>query len=271
MQSADLEASLLLGMATGLDRLGMITHTGMALEPAMVEAFEAYMARREAYEPLQYITGKQEFMSLEFLVTPEVLIPRPETEHLVEAILDIEEDAGGPPEDGRQVVDIGTGSGAIVIALASYIKSLRGIGTDVSEAALEIARQNALKHEVTDRVTFRLGDVFEPVRDLAGSVDYLVSNPPYIPSTLIDTLDREVKDWEPLSALDGGPDGLAMLRRLAFEGLTLLRSGGHLALEVMAGQSDSVIALLEAWDDVTLVHDLAGHPRVVVARAPGGS
>ncbi len=270
LQTADLEAALLLGLVTGLERLDLITHTGAALTAAQWERFQDLLARREKHEPLQYLTGTQEFMSLAFDVTPAVLIPRPETEHLVEAILDLEEDAGAaaPEEPGRLAADVGTGSGAIAVALASYVTTLRLVATDISAEALDIARSNAQRHGVAARVEFRQGAGLAPLADLAGKLDYLVSNPPYIPTAEIGALDPEVRDWEPHQALDGGPDGLALIRDLAGEGASLVKPGGHLALEVMAGQAPAVMALLEtadSWEDVRAVPDYGGHLRVVLA------
>lgn len=270
LQSADLEAALLLGLATGLNRLSLITRTATQVPADQWATYQDFLARRENREPLQYLTGHQEFMSLDFEVGPEVLIPRPETEHLVEAVLDLEEDQGSPEAGhGRLAIDIGTGSGAIAVALASYVTSMRVVATDVSAEALAVARRNAAKHLVAERVEFRQGAGLAVVADLAGGADYIVSNPPYIPSAEIAELDPEVRDWEPLQALDGGPDGLAVLRELATGGPGILRPGGYLLAEVMAGQAPQVVALFEAagaWEEVHTISDYGGHERVVVAR-----
>lgn len=270
LQSADLEAALLLGLATGLDRLNLITRTATQLPEDQWAAYQDLLSRRERRQPLQYITGKQEFMSLDFEVGEGVLIPRPETEHLVEGVLDLEEEQGSPGEGhGRLAIDIGTGSGAIAVALASYITSLRVVATDVSAPALEIAERNAQRHGVADRVEFRLGAGLDAVADLGGKADYLVSNPPYIPSGEVALLEPEVRDWEPMQALDGGPDGLAMLRELVAGGPRLLKPGGYLLSEVMAGQAAQVVPMLESaggWEDVRTISDYGGHERVVVAR-----
>ena len=269
LQSADIEAALLLGLVTGLDRLSLITRTSLQLQEDQWAAYQDLLERRERRIPLQYLTGHQEFMSLDFEVDSCVLIPRPETEHLVEAVLDIEEDAGSPPEaKGRLAVDLGTGLGAIAVALASYITSLRVVATDVSAEAIAVAVRNAAKHNVADRIEFRQGSGLGAVNDLRGQVDYLVSNPPYIPSDEIATLEPEVRDLEPMLALDGGVDGLSMLRELATEGAMLLRPGGHLLAEVMAGQAPGVVAILEGlgtWEEIHTVSDYGGHERVVVA------
>lgn len=266
--SADLEAGLMLGQVTGLDRLGLLTRTATELTDEQRGAFEALLARRLVHEPFQYLTGRQEFMSLAFEVGPGVLVPRPETEHLVEVVLDAIADRDGAPEGGWTLADVGTGSGAIAISLASYVHALHAIATDVSPEALAIARLNAQRLEVGDRVEFRQGAGLDPLSDLAGRLDFLVSNPPYIPTAQIADLDPEVRDWEPRLALDGGPDGLTLLRMLAHEGQGLLKPGGLLAVEVMAGQAPAVLALLAHWADLDTVADLAGHDRVVLARKP---
>jgi release factor glutamine methyltransferase len=217
------------------------------------------------------LTGEQDFMSLSFAVSPAVLVPRPETEHLVEAILDLEEEAGPPRAGaaGRLLADVGTGSGAIAVSLTSYVTTLRAVATDVSTDILAVAKANAERHKVDERIDFRLGGGLAILADCAGHLAYLVSNPPYIPTALIAELDPEVRDWEPRAALDGGPDGLTLIRELIAESPSLLGAGGYLALEVMAGQADAVIALADAagdWEEIRAIADLAGHDRVVLAR-----
>ena len=265
--SADLEAGLLLGRVTGFDRLGLLTRTATELPESQWDALTALLDRREAHEPFQYLTGHQEFMSLDFAVGPDVLVPRPETEHLVEAVLDLISDHEDPP--GRWLLaDVGTGSGAIAVSCASYVHALEAVATDVSEPALAIARLNARQLGVADRVEFRQGPGLEPLADRAGRLDFLVSNPPYIPTAQIADLDPEVRDWEPRLALDGGADGLTILRLLAAHGQDLLKPGGWLAVEVMAGQAGAVAELLARWHQVGTIRDLAGHERVVLARRP---
>lgn len=272
LPSADLEAALLLGLATNFSRLDLLVRTASPVTDLQRAAFHELLARRERHEPLQYLTGKQEFMSLQFAVTPAVLIPRPETEHLVEAVLDLEEDAGppAPGSPGRVAVDVGTGSGAIAVSLASYVTTLRVVATDVSPGALAVARENALRHGVSGRVEFRPGAGLAVLADLEGRIDYLVSNPPYIPAAALADLDPEVRDWEPRVALDGGADGLDLIRELCAGSASLLGPGGHLVLEVMAGQAGQVALLLSGerspWRDVRTVPDYGGHERVVLAR-----
>ncbi len=268
--SADLEASLLVGMVTGLNRLALLTQTATELTPEQWACLDAFLVRREKHEPFQYLAGKQEFMSLEFEVGPGVLVPRPETEHLVEAVLDRIADSPRPESGEWLLADVGTGSGAIAVTLASYVNDVRVVATDLSPEALEFARRNAERHGVAERLEFRLGDGLAPLADRAGEFDILVSNPPYIPTGEIAGLDPEVRDFEPRLALDGGEDGLAILGILARDGLSLVKPGGWLAVEVMAGQAPRVEHLLASWRDIDVIKDLQGHQRVVLARRPQG-
>lgn len=257
---------MLLGRATGLARLELILNTARAITPEEWTLYDRLLSRREAREPFQYLVGSQEFMSLDFVVDAAVLIPRPETEILVEAVLDLVEDAGTRTQ-GPCVLDVGTGSGAILVTLANYIRTLEGTGIDCSSDALERARGNADRLGVAERLDFVLGDLLEPVRAGGQVFDYVVANLPYIPSVEIEGLEPEVRDHEPRLALDGGFDGLALIRRLVAEVEQVLRPGGWLALEVMAGQAPRVMDLLEGWAAVQVRHDLAGIERVVLARS----
>lgn len=277
LPSASLEVALLLGMATGLDRLGLHTRTATPLSTDQADAFRALMERRLRREPLQYITGSQEFMGLDFEVNPAVLIPRADTEMLVEAVLDSEEDRGAnaplsadaPDAEPIWLADVGTGSGAIAIALASYLPYLRVLAIDLSEDALAVARRNAERHEVAERITFLHGDGLAPLEAHRGRLDYLVSNPPYILDEELLTLDPEVRDWEPRMALTPGADALHWYRRFAEEGEAYLKPGGMLAMEVGMGQAEAVAALLDQagdWQPAELRKDLGGIQRVVTAR-----
>lgn len=265
IDTGSLEASLLLGRATGFDRLGLITRTGDTLTSEQSAAFEALMARRLEREPLQYILGETEFMGMTFEVTPDVLIPRGDTETLVEAVLDLEEER----MDASPIVvaDIGTGSGAIAIALAKSLPYVHVLAIDISPAALAIAERNAKRHDVDDQITFRQGDGLAP---LDGPVRYLVSNPPYIDAADMPGLEPEVRDYEPHLALTPGADPLKWYREFANEGAKFVEPGGYLAVEVGAGQARQVAALLEAlpqyWEKPTLKDDLGRIERVVIAR-----
>jgi release factor glutamine methyltransferase len=265
VDTGSLEASLLLGHATGTDRLGLITRTGDTLSAEQMREFDALMARRLKREPLQYILGETEFMGLKFAVSPAVLIPRPDTETLVEAVLDLEETRNSAVP--VTVADIGTGSGAIAISLAKSLPYLKVIGVDISPEAIALAEANAERLGVTDHVTFRLGDMLGA---LDGPVRYLVSNPPYIAAGEMPGLEPEVRDYEPHLALTPGEDALHFYRLLAREGAQFVEPGGYMLLEVGAGQSRDVAALIEAqpeaWETPTFVEDLGRIERVVIAR-----
>ncbi|MEB3300143.1 MAG: peptide chain release factor N(5)-glutamine methyltransferase [Candidatus Sericytochromatia bacterium] len=266
LPSADLEAALLLGRATGMARLELILNTSRPIAPEEWTVYDRLLRRREAREPFQYLVGNQEFMSLDFSVDETVLIPRPETEILVEAVLDLVEDGGGWVS-GPVVLDVGTGSGAILVTLANYLRTAEGVGVDFSAAALERARANAERLGVLERLDFLQGDLLEPVVARGRTFDFVVANLPYIPTSELEALEPEVRDHEPRLALDGGFDGLELIRRLVADARMVLRPGGWIALEVMAGQAPTVMDLLEDWPAVQVRHDLAGIERVVLARS----
>lgn len=263
IDTGSLEASLLLGCATGLDRLRLINRTGDALSEQDWSCFQSLMDRRLRREPIQYILGETEFMGLVFEVSPSVLIPRPDTELLVEAILDLEEERGSSP---ITVADIGTGSGAIAISLAKFLPYMSVIASDLSPEALAIARLNAARHQVEGQIEFRQGD---GLAVLTGPVFYLISNPPYIAEHEMATLEPEVRDYEPIVALTPGVDGLRWHRTFVQEGAQYVLPGGYLALEVGRGQSDEVAAMIRgvaAWEEPTVRTDLGSIERVVLAR-----
>ena len=266
--SGNLDASLLLGKVTGLDRLHLLQHVARPLLDEELTVFLDLVMRRSSREPLQYILGATEFMGLDLELTADVLIPRGDTETLVEAVLDHEESVG--PREEARFADIGTGSGAIAVALASYVRYFRGHAVDVSPAAALIARRNLARHDLSERVTVVEGDGLSPLENLAGTFDYLVSNPPYIAGELAETLEPEVRDHEPHLALFPGEDALFWYRRFAMEGARFLRPGGVLAVEVGAGQAPDVEQLLAAsgWRLLETRSDLAGIARVVVAARP---
>lgn len=265
VDTGSLEASLLLGHATGTDRLGLITRTGDTLSAEQMGQFDALMARRLKREPLQYILGETEFMGLKFAVAPAVLIPRPDTETLVEAVLDLEETRNSA--EPVTVADIGTGSGAIAVSLAKSLPYLKVTGVDISPEAIALAQANAERLGATEQVTFRQGDM---LGGLEGPVRYLISNPPYIAASEMAGLEPEVRDYEPHLALTPGADALHFYRLFAQEGAQFVEPGGYLVLEVGAGQSRDVAALLEArpeeWEAPSFVEDLGRIERVVMAR-----
>jgi len=256
------DAQLLLLHMLGLGRTALFTEPERPLSKAEQAAYEAAVARRAAGEPVQYITGQQEFYGLMLKVSPAVLIPRPETELLVEAVL-----ARLPADQPVRIADVGTGSGAIAVALAHALPMAQVTAVDLSEAALKVATENAAAHGVTGRVKFLLSDLL--ARAGAEPFDAVVSNPPYIPEGDRDSLHRQVKDHEPEMALFAGADGLEVYRRLVPQAWAALKPGGLLAMEIGYGQREAVAALVSGWNEVEFLDDLQGIPRVVLARRPG--
>src|SRR5258706_1378205 len=239
--SARLDAELLLAHALEMSREQLVVDQGMSLESGQLASFESLLRRRLEREPIAYILGSQEFWSLDFQVCRDVLIPRPETEKLIEVILaKIGTNASAKP---LRIADLGTGSGAIAITLATEVPAAELAATDISTAALAIAKDNAATHQIARRIEFCCGDLFEALSDPRERFDVIVSNPPYIESTVIPTLAPEVRHWEPRVALDGGMDGLDFYRRIAAEADKFLAPGGLLALEIGAGLGRSVSSL----------------------------
>ncbi len=253
-----LDAEVLLAHVLGLSRIDLYVHFERPVSPDERDRYrELVRSRARDRMPVAYLTGEQEFWSRPFRVTPEVLIPRPETELLVRCAADLRP---------RRVAEIGTGSGAVAVALACELPGAEIVAVDCSEAALEVARQNLERLGVADRVTLLCGNCTDP---LAGTFDVLVSNPPYVPSEVLAGLEPEVRH-EPRLALDGGPDGLDLLRRLA-ESAPALVPGGWLLLEIGCGQAEAVTSLLRDAGalEVAAEKDLAGIERVMRARFPG--
>ena len=264
IDTARLDAEVLLMEALGWSREDLYRNPEAELQEFQAARFHGLAARRRRGEPTAYITGSREFWSLDFRVTPDVLIPRPETEHLVQTVLGLLAERPGP----RRVLDIGTGSGAVAVALARERADLEVWATDVSAAALRVARANAQRHGVAGRVHFGEGDLFAPVRGREGFFDVLASNPPYVPRGEMARLQREVRDWEPAAALDGGVDGMDCYRRIAREGARYLRPGGWAAVEVGAELASGVRGLFRdaaGFGELRTVRDYAGRDRVVAA------
>lgn len=233
------------------------------LSDEQANAYEICIARRLRHEPIQYIVGTQEFYGLSFRVTPAVLIPRPETEHLVEAVLE-----RLPHNRPVAIADIGTGSGAIALALAHHLPQANVCALDLSPAALEVAKGNAATLGLEKRVQFLLSDLLSalPAAQQHGFFDAVVSNPPYVPASEAAQLHPQVSQYEPASALYAGDDGLSIYRRLIPQAYSALKAGGLLALEIGHGQRDAVGDLLSGWREVTFVNDLQEIPRVALAR-----
>jgi release factor glutamine methyltransferase len=245
------------------DRAFLIAHPEEALSAEGVVRYYALVERRAAGEPIQYITGEQEFYGLPFHVNHNVLIPRPETEGLVERVLELAAGFARP-----RIVDVGTGSGAIAVALAANLPQATVTAIDISEAALEVARINAERNGVADRIRFTQCDLLAPFA--AGSFEFVVSNPPYVPSADRDSLAAEVRDHEPHMALFAGEDGLAIYRRLIPAAHAVLAAGGWLALEIGCGQAEAMRGLLAeaGFVQIEFARDLQGIERVATARRP---
>ncbi|MEN3333183.1 MAG: release factor glutamine methyltransferase [Blastocatellia bacterium] len=263
-------AGVLLAHRLDVDRTHLLMHPEQAISEEDYKTFLQMIERRAAGDPLQYITGHQEFYKLDFLVTPAVLIPRPETEFLVERVLAL---IGEAQQTAPLIVDVGTGSGCIAVTLAVEIPGARLIATDLSGAALAVAGQNAARHGVSTRVEFYEGDLLAPLAALGieNEVDVLACNPPYIAANQPELVQREVRDHEPHTALFGGDDGLSFYRRLLTEGLGYVRPGGYLVCEIGYTQLDAIKELVAAfgWQLVDVTHDLQSIPRTLtIRRAP---
>ncbi len=264
--SAALAAELLLMHVLRCDRAYLYTNPETELAPETVERYFALIAERATGRPTQYITGRQEFWGLDFEVTPEVLIPRPETEHLVETALELAR-AGSSKGSDRplRIVDVGTGSGCIALALASELPEALIVGFDISRPALDVARRNAGRLGLSSRVYFVQSDLLNCLGS-ASALDLVVSNPPYVGGDELDCVQREVREFEPRIAWCGAGRGDEIYTRLFGQALELLRTGGHVAVEVGYNQAGIVAKLLGAgWAGVELRPDLAGIPRVAMA------
>lgn len=251
-----LDAEVMLAHVVGKDRLYLYTHYEHPLTKGELATLRGYIERRVAGESVAVILGEKEFMGLPFCVTKDVLVPRPDTEVLVETVLSLRGD------EPLCLADIGTGSGAIAVSLLSQRPNWRGVAADISAAALAVAKDNAERNEVLERLELRRGDLLAPLTE---PVDVLVSNPPYIPTGAIPTLAAEVRA-EPMTALDGGKDGLAFYRRLISEALTKVVPGGLIAVEIGYEQGRAVSELVRAQDAYTepqIVLDYGGRQRVV--------
>ncbi|PYT47487.1 MAG: peptide chain release factor N(5)-glutamine methyltransferase [Acidobacteria bacterium] len=286
--SHTLAAELLLMHALGRDRAWLYAHPEEVIRDSEVHLFTSLLARRAAGEPTQHLTGKQEFWSLEFEVTPDVLIPRPETEHVIEVVLDrlaVREIRAGHKQtfsgEGLQIADVGTGSGCIAVALAKELPGARIYATDISSAALAVARRNAARHSVSDQIHFLESNLLDALSVVeAGAthesqvtrhqllfLDLIVSNPPYIGRREASTLMREVRDHEPEIALYGGEEGYELYAELIAQAGAKLKPGGILVLELGHNSLPAVQLLLDVplWTNVGATNDLAGIPRVIAA------
>lgn len=266
--AARAEAEWLLARALGTDRGGLLVRRAEALAAPVAAEFESWVERRARREPAQHILGTQEFHGLEFLVDGRVLIPRPETEDLVDAALALD------VARGARAADLGTGSGCLAVTLAVRRPDLSLFALDRSAAALEVARANAARHGVEARITFHEGDFAEPPAAWRGAMSLVVANPPYVAEAEWSTLEPEVRDHDPRQALVAGPTGLEAYAALVPAALALLAPGGYLLLELGQGQAERVREMLgpQDWTIVEVRPDMQAIPRVLVARrSPGGS
>lgn len=265
-ESPRLDAEILLAHARGCPRIQLYTNYDDPLTDTQRATMRDLVKRRAAAEPVAYLVGHREFFGLDFRVTKDVLIPRPDTETLVvDAIETLK------PQAAPRVLDIGTGSGCIAISLAVNCPNAEVTAIDLSQAALNIARENSEKHNVADRIRWLHGDLFAPLTT-AEQFDLIASNPPYIASAEIETLAADVRLHEPRSALDGGPDGLDVVRRLIADAPQHLVSQGKLLIEISGEQAGAVTQLLAAnghYDDIAVLKDMAKQPRVVRAVRKG--
>lgn len=257
IETARLDATLIVCKAYGISKLQLLTNQNAVAEynPDLDEL----LGRRLEHEPMQYIIGSTEFMGIDFKVNKNVLIPRPDTEILVEAVLD------KIKGEKKHFVDIGTGSGCIAVSILANNKLSSAIAADISVSALELARENALKNGVGDRISFINMDIMSQFPEEA--VDFIVSNPPYIEHSLIDTLMPDVKNFEPHNALDGGEDGLDFYRRIAAKGRDIIKNGGFISFEIGCNQADEVVKILadNNYSCIRVIKDLSDNDRVVIA------
>jgi release factor glutamine methyltransferase len=258
------DAELLLLHVVRLERAALIARWDEVLDPEEAARYVVLLEQRLAGEPIQYIFGETEFFGLAFEVTPDVLIPRPETEHLVEKVLEMAAAFERP-----RIVDVGTGSGAIAVTLAHLLPDSQVTAIDLSSRALAVARRNAHRHQVAERIRFLRGNLLVPVAE--ERFDIVASNPPYVPYCDRGSLAVEVREHEPLLALLAGNDGLTVIRRLIPEAFAALAAGGMMAMEMGYGQSTAVGALLAegGFERIEFMPDLQGIPRVAVAQRPG--
>ena len=279
--SPRLNAELLLMFTLDCDRAYLFAHPERELTAEEQTRYDAALADRRRGVPAQYITGHQEFWGLDLVVTPAVLIPRPETEHLIETVLELRtsdlrlqpsiaasssaSEVRGPRTEVR-IVDVGTGSGCIALALAKEFPGAEIHACDVSPAALEIARANASRHQFEKRIQLHQADLLEGLNLF--DLDFVVSNPPYVGESEEDQVQLEVRKFEPRNAVFAGPSGIEVIARLVPQAHAVLRPGGWLVLEISGTIAGPVQQLLAGWDEVLIIPDLQSIPRVARARKP---
>ncbi|MDT4965858.1 MAG: release factor glutamine methyltransferase [Acidobacteriota bacterium] len=261
---ARLEAMSLIGHIIGHDRTYLLTHPEVQLAPSDVQTLRQIAEQRAEGKPLQYITGRQAFYGLDFEVTADVLIPRPETELLVEVAIDLLESSTDP----QVVCDLGTGSGCIAVSILHELRHVRAVGIDISLRGLVVAGRNAEKISTRERLAFVASDCFTALDPHRTNFAMIVSNPPYIAETAMSGLQREVRDYEPRGALTPGGDGLQIIRRILAEAPPFLKAGGDLLMEIGFDQREAVEQMIkpETWKLIDVHKDLQGIPRVIALR-----
>lgn len=259
-----MNAELLLRFVLNCDRAYLFAHPEQKLTEQEESHYESALAERSRGMPAQYITGHQEFWGMDLIVTPAVLIPRPETEHVIETVLELVALEGSGSSRIR-IVDVGTGSGAIALALAKELADAEMHATDISAAALEIARANAARHQLEKRIQFHPADL---LGELNPPFDFIVSNPPYVGESEEELVQLEVRKFEPRSAVFAGATGTEVISRLIPQSRAALRPGGWIVMEISGTIADRARNLLGGWDNVEVRDDLQAIPRVIRARKP---
>jgi release factor glutamine methyltransferase len=257
--SPRMNAELLLMFTLNCDRAYLFAHPERELSDDEISRYDAALAARARGVPTQYIRGHQEFWGMDLIVTPAVLIPRPETEHVIEAVLEL---AGWVPAPA--IVDVGTGSGCIALALAKELPQAEIIAVDISPVALEVARANAARHLLSSRIRFLENDLLKGLED--DSSDFVVSNPPYVSESEEDEVQLEVRKFEPRNAVFAGPKGTEVIARLIPQAYAALKPGGWLVMELSGSIVDAVREMLHDWKEILIRPDLQGIPRVLQAR-----
>ncbi len=260
--SPRLNAELLLMFVLNCDRAYLYAHGERPLVAGELLSYDEALAERARGVPAQYITGHQEFWGMDLVVTPAVLIPRPETEHVIETVLELAK-AGAQASNSLRIVDVGTGSGCIALALARELPDAEIHATDISGAALEIARANASRHQLDTRIHFHEIDL---LAGLTGQFDFVVSNPPYVGEWEADTVEAQVRKFEPRHAVFGGQTGLEIIRDLTPQAHRVLKPGGWLVMEIGHSSYEQVREALKKWQEVRATKDLQGIRRVIAAR-----
>jgi release factor glutamine methyltransferase len=258
--SPRLNAEVLLMFVLGANRAHLYGHPERELTADELERYDEALAERTRGKPSQYITGHQEFWGLDFVVTPAVLIPRPETEHVVETVLELARGVERP-----RLIDVGTGSGCIALALAHELPQAEVHACDISSEALEVARANAVRLELASRVTFHSSDLLSAL-PVEPAFDFVVSNPPYVGESEPEKVQREVREFEPKVAVFAGEKGLEVYERLIPQARAVLKPGGWLVVEIGYSIENAVRGLLKGWSEIRVTNDLQGIPRVVAAR-----